>query len=65
MEILGEVKHHFVNEKNISEPFTAGDFVSEAMEGIQEIRYTAIFLVGFGGDNGHCVWLFYGFLLLC
>ena len=38
IEALQEVKHHFVNEKNIGEPFTAGDFATEAIERIRDIH---------------------------
>jgi tRNA dimethylallyltransferase len=37
-EALQEVTHHFVNEKNIGEPFSAGDFATEAIERIQDIH---------------------------
>ena len=37
-EALQEVPHHFVNEKNIGEPFTAGDFAIEATERIRDIH---------------------------
>ncbi len=37
-EALQEVTHHFVNEKNIGEPFTAGDFATEAVERIRDIH---------------------------
>ena len=37
-EALQEVPHHFVNEKNIGEPFTAGDFAIEAIERIRDIH---------------------------
>lgn len=37
-EALREVKHHFINEKNIGDPFTAGDFAAEAIKRIHEIH---------------------------
>lgn len=37
-EALQEVKHHFVDEKQIREPFSAGDFAAEAIERIREIH---------------------------
>lgn len=37
-EALQEVTHHFVNEKNIGEPFTAGEFATEAVERIRDIH---------------------------
>jgi len=37
-ESLRDIKHHFINEKNIGEPFTAGDFAIEAIKRIREIH---------------------------
>ena len=37
-EALREVRHHFINEKSIGDPFTAGDFAVEAIERIHEIH---------------------------
>jgi len=37
-ETLQEVIHHFVNEKNIGESFTSGDFATEAIERIRDIH---------------------------
>ncbi|MFZ4525330.1 MAG: tRNA (adenosine(37)-N6)-dimethylallyltransferase MiaA [Chlorobium sp.] len=37
-EALQEVTHHFVNEKNIGESFTAGDFATEAIKRIHDIH---------------------------
>ena len=37
-EALQEVRHHFVNEKNIGESFTAGDFATEAIKRIRDIH---------------------------
>ncbi len=37
-EALQEVAHHFVNEKNIGESFTAGDFATEAIVRIDNIH---------------------------
>ena len=37
-ETLQKVTHHFVNEKNIGESFTAGDFATEAIKRILDIH---------------------------
>ncbi len=37
-EALQEVRHHFVNEKDIGDPFTAGDFATETIERIHDIH---------------------------
>lgn len=37
-EALRSVKHHFVNEKSIGEPFSAGDFASQACKRIHDIH---------------------------
>ena len=60
-EILGEVKHHFVNEKNIGEPFTAGDFAAEAVARIQEIHRRGRRAVVAGGSTLYLDGLIEGF----
>ena len=60
-EILGEVKHHFVNEKNIGEPFTAGDFATEAVERIREIHRRGRRAVVAGGSTLYLEGLLKGF----
>ncbi len=61
LEILGEVKHHFVNEKNIGDPFTAGDFAAEAVERIGDIHRRGKRVVVAGGSTLYLEGLIEGF----
>jgi tRNA dimethylallyltransferase len=60
-KILVEVKHHFVNEKNIGEPFTAGDFATEAVERIRDIHRRGKRAVVAGGSTLYLEGLIEGF----
>ena len=60
-EVLGEVKHHFVNEKSIGEPFTAGDFATEAVERILDIHRRGKRAVVAGGSTLYLEGLIEGF----
>ena len=60
-EVLDEVKHHFVNEKNIGEPFTAGDFASDAVKRIQELHRQGKRAVVAGGSTLYLEGLIEGF----
>jgi len=60
-EVLGEVKHHFVNEKSIGEPFTAGDFATEAVERILDIHRQGKRAVVAGGSTLYLEGLLEGF----
>ena len=60
-EVLREVKHHFVNEKDIGEPFTAGDFATEAVERIREIHQRGKRAVVAGGSTLYLEGLLEGF----
>jgi tRNA dimethylallyltransferase len=60
-EVLGEVQHHFINEKNIGEPFTAGDFATEAVERIREIHRRGKRAVVAGGSTLYLEGLLEGF----
>lgn len=60
-EALREVKHHFVNEKNIGEPFTAGDFATEAAERIRDIHQRGKRAVVAGGSTLYLEGLIEGF----
>ena len=60
-ESLRDVHHHFINEKNIGEPFTAGDFAIEARECIREIHGRGIPAVVTGGSTLYLEGLLEGF----
>jgi tRNA dimethylallyltransferase len=60
-EELREVKHHFVNEKDIGEPFTAGDYATEAVKRIQDIHQRGIRAVVAGGSTLYLEGLIEGF----
>ncbi len=60
-ESLRDVHHHFINEKNIGEPFTAGDFALEARERIQQIHRRGIPAVVTGGSTLYLQGLLEGF----
>jgi tRNA dimethylallyltransferase len=51
LEVLQEVNHHFVNEKNIGEPFTAGDFAVDAVKRIHDIHQQGGRVVIAGGST--------------
>ena len=61
LEDLEQVKHHFVNEKDIGEPFTAGDFATEAVARIQEIHRRGKRAVVAGGSTLYLEGLLKGF----
>ncbi|NTW70461.1 MAG: tRNA (adenosine(37)-N6)-dimethylallyltransferase MiaA [Chlorobiaceae bacterium] len=60
-EVLGDVKHHFINEKDIGEPFTAGDFATEAVERIRDIHRRGKRAVVAGGSTLYLEGLLKGF----
>ena len=60
-ETLREIKHHFVNEKNIGEPFTAGDFATEAVARIHDIHRRGLRAVVAGGSTLYMEGLLVGF----
>ncbi len=60
-EALGEVKHHFINEKNIGEPFTAGEFATEATERIHDIHQRGKRAIVAGGSTLYLEGLLEGF----
>jgi len=61
LEVLQEVKHHFVNEKNIGEPFTAGDFAVDAVERINDIHRREGRVVLAGGSTLYLEGILKGF----
>lgn len=60
-EALREVKHHFVNEKHIGEPFSAGDFATEASQRILDIHRRGKRAVVAGGSTLYLQGLLEGF----
>ena len=60
-EALRDIRHHFINEKNIGELFTAGDFAIESRERIREIQSRGIPVVVAGGSTLYLEGLLEGF----
>ncbi len=60
-EMLQKVTHHFINEKNIGEPFTAGDFASDAVLRINDIHRRGKRVVIAGGSTLYLEGLLHGF----
>ena len=60
-ESLRDIKHHFINEKNIGEPFTAGDFAIESRERIRDIHRRGLHAVVTGGSTLYLEGLLEGF----
>jgi tRNA dimethylallyltransferase len=60
-EALVEVKHHFIDEKNIGDSFTAGDFASEATERIIDLHRQGKRAVVAGGSTLYLEGLIEGF----
>jgi len=59
--MLDEVKHHFIDEKEIGEPFSAGDFAEQAAERIRELRQRGITPIVAGGSTLYLEGLLKGF----
>ena len=59
--MLEEVKHHFIDEKEIGEPFSAGDFADEAVKRIRELRQRSITPIVAGGSTLYLEGLLKGF----
>jgi len=60
-EELRMVRHHFINEKNIGEPFTSGDFAEAAYERILDIHNRQKHAVVVGGSTLYLEGLLKGF----
>lgn len=60
-EMLEEIRHHFIDEKEIGEPFSAGDFAEEAAERIRELRQRGITPIVAGGSTLYLEGLLKGF----
>ncbi len=63
-EALQEVTHHFVNEKNIGESFTAGDFANEAVKRIRDIHRRGKRAIIAGGSTLYLEGVLKGFATL-
>jgi tRNA dimethylallyltransferase len=61
LEALLEVKHHFIDEKNIGELFTAGDFATEAVTRIHDIHRRGKRAIVAGGSTLYLEGLLEGF----
>ena len=59
--MLEEIRHHFIAEKEIGEPFSAGDFAEEAAERIRELRQRGITPIVAGGSTLYLEGLLKGF----
>ncbi|RXK84847.1 tRNA (adenosine(37)-N6)-dimethylallyltransferase MiaA [Chlorobaculum sp. 24CR] len=59
--MLEEIKHHFIDEKEIGEPFSAGDFAEQATERIRELRQRGITPIVAGGSTLYLEGLLKGF----
>ncbi|NTV67552.1 MAG: tRNA (adenosine(37)-N6)-dimethylallyltransferase MiaA [Chlorobaculum sp.] len=60
-EMLEAVKHHFIDEKEIGEPFSAGDFAEQAAERIRELHQRGIKPIVAGGSTLYLEGLLKGF----
>ena len=58
---LRDIRHHFINEKNIGEAFTAGDFAIESRERIRDIQSRGLPAVVTGGSTLYLEGLLEGF----
>jgi tRNA dimethylallyltransferase len=59
--MLEEIRHHFIDEKEIGEPFSAGDFAEQAAERIRELRQRSITPIVAGGSTLYLEGLLKGF----
>ncbi|MEI8032161.1 MAG: tRNA (adenosine(37)-N6)-dimethylallyltransferase MiaA [Chlorobiaceae bacterium] len=60
-ETLQEIRHHFIDEKSIGEPFSAGEFASEALLRIQEIHRRGKKAIVAGGSTLYLEGIISGF----
>lgn len=60
-EMLDALRHHFIDEKEIGEPFSSGDFASEAVERIREISRRGKRAIVAGGSTLYLEGLLKGF----
>jgi tRNA dimethylallyltransferase len=62
--MLEEVKHHFIDEKEIGEPFSSGDFAAQAAERIKGIQQRGVAAIVAGGSTLYLEGLLKGFSAL-
>ena len=60
-EMLAAVRHHFIDEREIGEPFSSGDFASEALARIEAISDQGILPIVAGGSTLYLEGLLKGF----
>lgn len=60
-ELLDSVRHHFIDEREIGEPFSSGDFASEALVRIEELRKRVTPAIVAGGSTLYLEGLLKGF----
>ncbi len=60
-EMLETVRHHFIDEREIGEPFSAGDFASEALDRIGELQKRGVPAIVAGGSTLYLEGLLNGF----
>jgi tRNA dimethylallyltransferase len=59
--MIEEVRHHFIDEKEIGEPFSSGDFAEEASGRIKNLRQRGITPIVTGGSTLYLEGLLEGF----
>lgn len=59
--MLDEIRHHFIDEKEIGQPFSAGDFAEQAAERIRKLRQRSITPIVAGGSTLYLEGLLKGF----
>jgi tRNA dimethylallyltransferase len=60
-EMLDAVRHHFIDEKEVGEPFSAGDFATEALERIASLSARGVPAIVAGGSTLYLEGLLKGF----
>jgi tRNA dimethylallyltransferase len=63
-QMLETVRHHFINEKEIGEPFSSGDFATQAVERINEVQERGVPAIVAGGSTLYLEGLLKGFSVL-
>jgi tRNA dimethylallyltransferase len=62
--MLETVRHHFIDEKEIGEPFSSGDFATQAPERIRELQERGVPAIVAGGSTLYLEGLLKGFAVL-
>ena len=63
-QMLDAVRHHFIDEKEIGEPFSSGDFATQATERINEIQERGVPAIVAGGSTLYLEGVLKGFSAL-